>query len=152
MPPVPSTRRPSTPAHPTRREVVATLAAGIAVAAAPHGARAAQVELEAFLDLSARLTGAPRDALDQDAGSLLLSAFQAGPRGPALAALVADPQSEPEFAREIVAAWYSGLVQGKDGDIVATYDGALLWRALNFTKPLGYCGGETGYWSQPPAG
>jgi len=27
---------------------------------------------------------------------------------------------------------------------------ALLWNALNFTKPPGVCGGQTGYWADAP--
>ena len=29
---------------------------------------------------------------------------------------------------------------------------ALLWNALDFTKPPGSCGGETGYWADAPQG
>jgi hypothetical protein len=37
------------------------------------------------------------------------------------------------------------------GVTVADLNGALLWDALAFTKPWGSCGGETGYWRDPPA-
>jgi hypothetical protein len=33
---------------------------------------------------------------------------------------------------------------------VADFTGALVWQALTFTKPFGECGGETGYWADPP--
>jgi hypothetical protein len=35
---------------------------------------------------------------------------------------------------------------------VATFTDALVWNALTFTKPWAECGGETGYWANPPTG
>ena len=50
-------------------------------------------------------------------------------------------------ADDVVAAWYSGSYATAAGPAVAGYTDALLWQALSFTKPPGYCGGETGYWA-----
>jgi hypothetical protein len=33
---------------------------------------------------------------------------------------------------------------------VVDFTQALVWNALTFTKPWGECGGETGYWADPP--
>jgi Membrane bound FAD containing D-sorbitol dehydrogenase len=54
-------------------------------------------------------------------------------------------------ADDIVAAWYSGTYDTPAGPAVAGFTDALLWNALDFTKPPGFCGGETGYWADPPS-
>jgi len=54
------------------------------------------------------------------------------------------------LADAIVASWYSGIYDSGHGEAVATFDQALMWNALTFTKPFGWCGGDTGYWTQPP--
>jgi hypothetical protein len=132
--------------------VVGGLGASIATGLLPLAPAEAQTALDVdrFLDLSSRLTGAPLDALDRDAAGSLLAAFQAAGRARDLAALAADPAGDPALATDVVSAWYSGLYDTRAGTAVATYNGALVWRALAFTKPPGNCGGETGYWSQPP--
>jgi hypothetical protein len=78
-----------------------------------------------------------------------------------LARLVADTPSadltaalrsgglEP-VANELVSAWYSGIVgQGKQAKLVL-YADAFVWSAMTFSKPMGICGGVTGYWTNPP--
>jgi hypothetical protein len=140
------------PPEASRRTVVGGLGAALAAGLLPAAPAQAQtsLDLDRFLALSSRLTGAPLDALDRDAAGSLLSAFLSAGRARDLAALAADPAGDPAFVTDLVAAWYSGLYESKAGTAVATYNGALVWRALDFTKPLGNCGGETGYWSQPP--
>ncbi|MFO1147996.1 MAG: sugar dehydrogenase complex small subunit [Alsobacter sp.] len=137
---------------PSRRTVVGGLGVALAAGLVPGTQPRAQtgLDLDRFLDLSSSLTGAPLDALDRDAAASLLAAFQAAGRARDLVTLAADPAGDPALATELVAAWYSGLYDTRAGTAVATYNGALVWRALAFTKPLGNCGGETGYWSQPP--
>jgi len=72
----------------------------------------------------------------------------------ALAFSVADPGSattkHATLANAIVGAWYSGVYSTAGGQAVATFDHALLWNAMTFTKPFGECGGDTGYWSAAP--
>jgi hypothetical protein len=53
-------------------------------------------------------------------------------------------------ADDIVAAWYSGTYEISGGLAVAGFIDALLWNTLDFTKPPGECGDETGYWADPP--
>jgi hypothetical protein len=134
----------------TRREAIAgALAAGVAAVLAPPVYGQAQVTVADFLKLSQNLTGAAQ--LDPQIAATLLQGFVATDKGGALAALAAKPDSaEPALANAIVAAWYSGVYDSGKGQAVATYDQALVWDALTFTKPMGSCGGETGYWSQPP--
>ena len=56
--------------------------------------------------------------------------------------------------RILMAAWYSGvfdtMADGKPTQKVATFTEALVWDAMTYSKPFAECGGETGYWSDPP--
>jgi hypothetical protein len=83
-----------------------------------------------------------------------LGGFLATGQGAGLAELVADPgigsAKNAALANAIVGGWYSGLYNTPDGQAVATFDQALLWNALSYTKPFGECGGDTGYWSAAP--
>ncbi len=54
------------------------------------------------------------------------------------------------LADEIVAAWYSGSYATSAGLAAFNLTDALVWDALDFTKPPGLCGGATGYWAAPP--
>ena len=66
------------------------------------------------------------------------------------AAMIAEGESGGAFADEIVAARYSGRYATAAGPAAFNLPDALLWRALDFTKPPGRCGGSTGYWSEEP--
>ena len=140
------------PPVPTRRAILAGVAASIVAVGAtgfPDAVyAAAEVTTDQFLALSERLTGA--NDLDADIAATLLGGFLATGYGADLERLVKSDSSVPDLANAIVAAWYSGLYLDADGEAVATYTDALLWTALTFTKPMGYCGGETGYWADPP--
>jgi len=140
------------PPDPTRRAILAGVAAAIlAAGAAGFPATvyaAADITVDQFLALSKRLTGA--DDLDAEIAQTLLGGFIATGHGADLERLLKSDTSVPDLANAIVAAWYSGLYRGTDGETVATYTDALLWTALSFTKPMGDCGGETGYWAGPP--
>ena len=110
---------------------------------------AAAVTLDQFLVLSKALTEAAD--LDPDMGTKLLGGFLATGHGDGLAKLVAG-ETEPELANAIVAAWYSGVYDSGQGPTVGGFEQALLWQAMSFTKPFADCGGDTGYWSEPPQG
>lgn len=135
----------------TRRELLLAGAATVCVAAVPAGSAVAgeAVTTAQFLALSRSLTGAA--GLDGDVAAALLRGFLARGQGAALAALAAGGETAENraLADEVVAAWYSGVAP--DGT-VATFDQALLWQALAFSKPFGSCGGATGYWAEPPQG
>jgi hypothetical protein len=53
------------------------------------------------------------------------------------------------LADSIVAALYSGRYASRVGPATIDLNQALLWTVLDFTKPPGVCGGETGYWAEP---
>jgi len=50
-----------------------------------------------------------------------------------------------------VAAWYSGVVTTPQGPKLVLYTQAYVWSAMTYSKPMGVCGGVTGYWANPPA-
>ena len=101
-----------------------------------------------FLALSQKLTQAA--GLDESVAKTLLGGFLATGNGPALAQLAAASDEQGPLADAIVAAWYSGVYDTGKGEAVASFDQALVWNVLAFTKPFGFCGGETGYWADPP--
>ncbi len=53
-------------------------------------------------------------------------------------------------AAVVVTALYSGVVETAKGPVVITYDRALAWQAVPWTKPNAVCGGVTDYWSTAP--
>ena len=53
-------------------------------------------------------------------------------------------------AANVVTALYSGEVETPKGTVVVTYDQALAWQAVPWTKPNAYCGGPTDYWATAP--
>ena len=100
--------------------------------------------------MSARLTGAGLWDLDPAATAKLLDGFNSLGRGADLVALAASGAVSGALAYEIVAAWYSGAYQTAAGLADFNLTHALVWRALDFTKPPGLCGGPTGYWADAP--
>jgi len=139
-----------------RRDFLLNLAAAIAAAGTagfPAGLYAASsISVEQFTKLSKTLTQA--GSLDPDVARTLLGAFIATGHEADLTALIADPAGaagkNAAVAKAIVAVWYSGVCKTATGEAVATYDQALMWNAMSFSKPMGICGGDTGYWSEPP--
>jgi hypothetical protein len=119
---------------------------------APLGAGAEQtLTVEGFRALSARLTGAKLGDLDMGSAAKLLNGFISMGREADLARLAADPgASAGALATEIVAAWYSGNYRAATGPASIGLPNALLWDAIEFTKPPGFCGGLTGYWADAP--
>lgn len=107
-----------------------------------------QVSLHQFLAASEKLTGMPN--LDPDIAKTLLGGFLATGHGQAMANLVAGQDEYGPLANAVVAAWYSGVYDSGQGQAVAAFNEALVWDALSFTKPFGSCGGEPGYWADPP--
>jgi hypothetical protein len=111
------------------------------------------VTVDRFLAMSSRLTGVAVADLDSTMAAKLLSGFVSMGLGPGLNLLADDAKvSTGTVADDIVAAWYSGLYETETGPALAGFTEALLWNALDFTKPPGSCGGETGYWADPPSG
>ena len=111
----------------------------------PSSAQA--ISVDDFLGLSQSLTG--KTSLDEDIAAAMLDAFRSNGQADAVSALM-NGESDADLENEIVAAWYSGVSPNPDDLTVLTYTDALMWDAMPYTKPMGYCGGATGYWAEPP--
>jgi hypothetical protein len=157
-----------------RRELLKSLAAATlaCLAAPPVRALAANSLAKSapaagnpasFAALSATLTGYP--AGDPSDPAKVFAAFATPARRAALTRLQSVVASAPAtgldaalraqgletIANDLVAAWYSGVVTQGSQQKVVLYADALMWSAMSFTKPMGVCGGVTGYWADPPA-
>lgn len=139
----------------TRRAwMMGSTGAALALAAglSPGPAAALEaIDLDAFRRLSARLTGAVLSDLDAQSAATILDGLLSLGRGADLARLATDATaSSGSLANDVVAAWYSGIANSDRGEVLAAFTGALVWNALDYTKPFASCGGETGYWAEPP--
>jgi hypothetical protein len=121
-----------------RRAFVAAIALLAPVAHATP--QAPSFSLDAFLALSARLTGFPD--LDRETAAVYLTNLLLTP-GNALRLAFPDPTLE----REIIAAWYTGVHQVRGEAQLVTHTGALQWRALDMPAP-GVCVGPFGSWAR----
>lgn len=108
------------------------------------------VTVDDFIALSARLVERQPRALASLYATPYLDAL-AAKNSAGLAALI-NGSSDAALEAEIIANWYTGLHDTAYGEAIVTYEDALIWEALDYTKPMGWCGGETGYWADAPAG
>ena len=124
---------------------VAALAAAAPVAAEAEG-------VDGFLDLSARLTGFPAEALDGRFADGLRRALAESGHGAILDGLLLGEKGADfrELEGAIIGAWYSGVLPSATGPVVATLYGALIWAAADFAARPGVCAGH-GSWGRPPA-
>jgi hypothetical protein len=134
-----------------RRSLIIGGASAATVAVVPLAVSAQDaITVDQFRALSARLTGVAVAKLDATAAGKLLGGFLSLGRGGDLARLAANPaMTGGTLGNDIVAAWYSGSYTTRAGEAAIDLTKALLWNALDFTKPRGECGGATGYWSEP---
>lgn len=148
----------------TRRATLQALAALAATALAPPVAAAiSALSVATFGTLSATLTGYP--VADPDTVAKMMRAFVTPARRGQVAELAQLVATTPPdaldaalrahkldtLANELVAAWFSGIVDTPPGARVVLYANAFVWTAMTYSKPMGVCGGVTGYWSSPPA-
>jgi hypothetical protein len=125
-------------------------AATLAVVPLPAGAQDA-ITVDQFRALSARLTGVAVAKLDATAAGKLLAGFISLGRGDDLARLAAAPgMTGGAVGNDIVAAWYSGSYATRAGEAAIDLTKALLWNALDFTKPRGECARAANNWAEPP--
>jgi hypothetical protein len=145
-------------------QAVAALAAWSASGSANAAASTAPTDasLAAFLALSATLTGKPID--DKLSAAKVLGVFDTPARRASLLALARLVATTPPadldtalksrklygLANEIVSTWFSGVTGTGTSQRLVLYLNALVWDAMTFTKPMGVCGGPTGYWADPP--
>jgi hypothetical protein len=148
-----------------RRLVLQGLAALVGAGYLPHsGAQGAgRLSAAQIASLSQTLTGfAYRKAA---LASSLVSALASAVGAQNLAKVAAIASSTPperlsdalrdarldRIAATIVVALYSGVVETPKGRFVFTYDDALAWQAVPWTKPNAQCGGLTDFWASAPA-
>lgn len=132
----------------SRRQMLGALASTSTLALIPWPGRAAADNGSgSFLKLSQQLTG--KSDLNEDIAARMLAAFQDAGRGDDIAAQL-DGAEQAELADDIVAAWYSGVSPDPDSAEVVSYQDALMWDAMDYTKPMAVCGGTMGYWADPP--
>ncbi|MDB5776429.1 MAG: hypothetical protein JWP38_2562 [Herbaspirillum sp.] len=124
------------------------------MAEGPATGPAQHADLDAFMNLSQALTDKP--GLDRAVGARLLAALQQATPDFAQqmrllsdvvvsGGLLAAPQRT--CAVQIVQGWYRGLI----GDVVVSYEQALMFDAVSDTIPVrSYCSGAPGFWSARP--
>jgi len=136
------------------------LAGPAASALAPSGSALTAAQ---FGTLSAALTGYP--VPDAATVGKMMKAFATPARRASLAALAGvvagTPAAELDavlrarqldtVANDLVSAWYSGIVTNGTRQQLVLYTSAFVWTAMTYSKPMGVCGGATGYWANPPA-
>lgn len=124
----------------SRRAFAAFCGAAPGVAALAASSPEAR-RVEAFKEVSAKLTGFPAAALDARFASVLWQALAAAGHQSALEALLADADCDvcEAVQVEIVSAWYSGTLPDAAGTVAAAPHDALIWRALWFAHPPSVC-------------
>ena len=146
----------------TLLQALSGLAAG-ALAPLALAQSASTLTAAQFGKLSAALTGYPE--ADADTVGKMMRAFATPARRASLATLVQVVATTPPpeldatlksrkldgIANDLVAAWYSGVVTNGSKSQLVLYADALMWTAMTYTKPMGVCGGVTGYWADPPS-
>ncbi|MBJ7579074.1 hypothetical protein JHC09_14415 [Devosia sp. MC532] len=141
-----------TPGGITRRHMLAwTGGTALALLFSQAILAAEPITLDQFMTLSGKLLDRDGASLVGEYGQSYLDALVADGQDAALAQLISGT-ADKTLENRIITGWYSGFHQTADGEAVVTYTDALMWEALDFTKPMGWCGGETGYWSQVPEG
>ncbi|MEM7023376.1 MAG: sugar dehydrogenase complex small subunit [Pseudomonadota bacterium] len=139
----------------SRRSVLLSGAAAAVLLGAGAGSSTAATGFERFMALSRRLTG--RASLDPLVGRQFYGALVGSQKSAALPTLLDADGTEPigpagtELERRIVEQWYTGVYQGGGALRRATYQGALMWPAMDLPAAPGVCQGELGFWSLPPA-
>lgn len=132
----------------SRRGFVASLASIPVLGVIPPAGAAEP--LKRFRALLARPTGFPEDALDPGLAVDLMDGLRAAEDGTGLQRLLSKSGSDDNLARWIAVAWYSGIHPTAKGAALATFRNALVWQAMDFTKPPGECSAEPGDWARPP--
>ena len=124
-----------------------------ATAMSPAAFRSLTVTLTDFAFSDPTLATTMLDALRDAVGDAALMKITS------LAVVVAPEQLGAELraagleaeAQQVLVALYTGTIRSTTGTRVLTYDQALAWQAVPWTKPNAQCGGETDYWASAPA-
>ena len=147
----------------SRRELLRGLAALIAASTAPTAIAQSAIPQPQFATLSQTFTGFAYQ--DRALAAAILRALSSAIGAQTLTRIatiaIKTPAAELDAAlasaglqvpaQKIVVALYSGVVETAKGAIVLTYNEALAWQAVPWTKPNALCGGMTDYWASAPA-
>ena len=147
----------------TRREMLRALAALATAGVVPQVLAQGALSPAQFASLSKSVTGYA--FADRRVAAAVMSALAAAIGAAQLSRLAQLASSTPSdrlapalqtaglasAAETVVAALYTGTVNTPRGARVISYDQALVWQALAWTKPNAFCGGETNYWAAPPS-
>jgi hypothetical protein len=147
----------------TRREMLQGLAALAASGWLPPALAQAAMPAAQFSALSTAFAG--NSYADPKVASAMLRALTQAVGRDKLARLAKIASSTPPAqlaaaiasaglgaqAETVVAALFSGIVDTPGGPQVISYDQALVWQALAWTKPNAFCGGQTNYWASAPS-
>lgn len=133
----------------TRRSFLLATSAVSVISLTPLSAWALSpsFDVDAFIALSEKQVGSTD--LPKDIATVMLKAYSELDKENALAALAAG-KNDPDLANSLVTAWYTGESPDPDDLQVLDYTDTLIWQAMDYTKPMGYCGGAVGYWADPP--
>jgi len=143
-------RHPAAPGLTRRRMLALSGASALSLMTGLPSMAAEGVSEDDFVKLSARLLQTDAPSLDAEIAAKYLAGFEQTGRMQALS-LLAGGADDKALEEEIITDWYSGVHRTAEGEEVATYTDARIWNALDYTKPQGWCGGDTGYWSEPPS-
>ncbi|HET9045659.1 MAG TPA: sugar dehydrogenase complex small subunit [Casimicrobiaceae bacterium] len=147
----------------SRREMLQALAALAVTTVAPQVFAQGALSRAQFASLSKSITG--YTFADGRVAATVMSALAAAVGTADLSRLAQLALSTPadrlapairaagltSTAETVVAALYTGTMNTPRGVRVISYDQALIWQALAWTKPNAFCGGETNYWAAPPS-
>ncbi|MEO5764452.1 MAG: sugar dehydrogenase complex small subunit [Casimicrobiaceae bacterium] len=147
----------------TRRELLRTLCALAASGLVPQALAQGTLPPAQFSALSKSVAGYAYG--DDRTAARMLNALAAAVGAAKLSRLAQLASSTPPeqlwpalkaanleaVAETVVAALYTGTVTTPRGPRVISYDQALVWQALPWTKPNAFCGGETNYWATKPS-
>ena len=152
----------------SRRQFVAGSAAALVACSRPSRNRSSAIDAGQFLALS-RVLLHPVEP-DPALAAPYLQALGATERSYSLAQLAAEVGKSPDpagkdvgelvarlphpearkLADEIIAAWYSGVVNTAAGPVLVTWSGALAWRVIPGIHAPSECGGAPDSWSNAP--
>ena len=136
--------------HVTRRGVLGWLGAAPLLASCSRE-DPELTDLDAFMRVSASLTGFPVEELSREVGAKYLTSFMERGYADQLRALRGgDPTSlEDELKVEIIEAWFGGVrIVGEQREVV-TFVNAKVWDAVDFAATPSVCKGAPGAWSSP---
>lgn len=132
----------------TRRTFLCSSSAAslLALFPLPVWAATSIFDVNSFMRLSEKQLG--QTGLSKDMATTIMEVYIRLGKEDELVQLAAGDDNQ-YLSDSLVATWYTGESPNPDDLVVVEYTDALIWQAMDYTKPMGYCGGTIGYWSEP---